>query len=475
MAVLAIDQGTTSTRAMVLDDLGASSIVRVIEHKQLYPQQGWVEHDPEELIRNIRSCIDASNEISAIGIANQGESCLAWNADTGAAISPVIVWQDDRTHLVIENLMADGLQPLVQDKTGLPLNSYFSASKLGWILQHIPEAKELLRKGKLKLGSTDAFFLDRLSGKFVTDITTASRTSLMNLQTGEWDPEMCELFGVPIEALPQIVPTTGDFGAVKSHGKWIPLTASVVDQQASLYGHDCCIDGDTKITFGTGAFALMLTGNECLRAPEQGLLPTVAWQLYGAAPVYALEGGVHCAGSALNWARSLGLFGEFSQINQFDTGPAIERNLVFVPALAGLACPHWDRSAAGLWLGLSLDTTRRDMVQAVIEGIALRVSEVISAMHNFKPIRHSISIDGGMASNPYFCQFLANILKLDVQVPDLGELTAYGTALLAKGGQRALLEQHVARDKDRLYRPEIIKDAYQMKFSDAVNRARNWS
>ncbi|AKI00537.1 glycerol kinase [Hoeflea sp. IMCC20628] len=475
MTVLAIDQGTTSTRGMVLDDRGTARIVRVIEHKQFYPEPGWVEHDPEELIQNIRSCIEACTDISAIGIANQGESCLAWDADTGEAISPVIVWQDNRTHLAIEELKANGAQSLVQDRTGLPLSAYFSASKLAWIVQNIPQAKELLKKGRLRLGTTDAFFLDRLGGTFVTDITTASRTCLMNLETGQWDPELCAVFGVPIQALPQIVPTTGDFGTVESHGKRIPITASIVDQQASLYGHGCAEGGDAKITFGTGAFALMVTGDECLRAPGQGLLPTIAWHLDGAAPVYALEGGVHCAGSALNWARSLGLFSDFSELNHFDAAPAITRKLVFVPALTGLACPHWDTSAAGLWIGLSLDTTPRDMVQAVIEGIALRVAEVVSALNDYAPVSSPLSIDGGMASNPYFCQFLSTVLQRDVQVPELGELTAYGTAMLAKGGQRAALNQQVACGKDSFYRPALITDDYQEKFSDAVNRSKGWS
>lgn len=475
MAILAIDQGTTSTRALVFDDRGFVQIVKTIKHRQFYPSPGWVEHDPEELLKNIGNCIDAGMGISAIGIANQGESCLAWNADTGAPVSPIIVWQDNRTYLPIEQMKANGSEKLVRDKTGLPLSSYFSASKLAWIIQNIPEAQELLGKGKLRLGTTDAFFLDRLSGNFVTDITTASRTSLMNLTLGQWDPEVCALFGVPVEALPRIVPTTGDFGAVEIDGKWIPITASIVDQQASLYGHGCSNAGDAKITFGTGAFALMLTGSTCLRPPELGLLPTVAWQLDGAAPVYALEGGVHCAGSALNWAKSLGLFSDFSQINQFDGAPAIERNLAFVPALTGLACPHWDSSATGLWIGLSLDTTPRDMVRAVIEGVALRVSEVVDATKDFTRAGTSVSIDGGMASNPYFCQFLATVLERNVKAPSLRELTAYGTAMLAKGDEQVSLKQQSERRKDVIYRPKIIESDYKKKFGDAINRSRNWS
>jgi glycerol kinase len=473
MSILAIDQGTTSTRALLLDD-GAASIIKVIQHKQFYPQPGWVEHDPEELIKNLLNCIETGNDITAIGIDNQGESCLAWNADTGEAISPVIVWQDNRTQKVIDDLNAKGALELVQAKTGLLLDCYFSASKLGWIMRQIPEAKKLLKDGKLRLGTTDAFFLGRLTGKFVTDITTASRTSLMNLGTGQWDPELCDLFGVPIEALPPIVPTTGDFGAVTIQRKQIPITASIVDQQASLYGHGCRSKSDAKITFGTGAFALAITGEQSLQVPEKGLLPTVAWQLAGAAPVYALEGGVHCASSALNWARSLGLFQQFSQINQFDNLPAIERNLVFVPALTGLACPHWDRSAAGLWIGLSLDTTPLDMVQAVIEGIALRAAEVMSAINESTPVNNAISIDGGMAANPYFCQFLSNVLARELRVPRFGELTAYGTAMLAREGQGEHSELELVNHENDTYHPESNGQGHQQTFSEAIKRSKNW-
>ena len=471
MSVLAIDQGTTSTGAMVVDDHGTANVVKVIEHQQFYPQPGWVEHDPEELIASLRCCIDDNAHVSAIGIDNQGESCLAWHADTKEAISPVIVWQDNRTQGTIDNLTADGAEDGVMKKTGLPLDSYFSASKLAWIVQTIPEAKTLLNKGKLRLGTTDAFFLDRLTGRFVTDITTASRTSLMNLETGRWDEELCELFGVSLEALPPIVSTTGDFGAVESGGRQIPITASIVDQQASLYGHGCRALGDAKVTFGTGAFALTLTGDEILRAPEKGLLPTVAWQMGGSTPVYALDGGIYCASSAINWARSLGLFSDFAEINAFAQPPAIERNLVFVPALAGLACPHWDRTATGLWIGLSLDTTPQDMVQAVIEGIAFRAAEVLEAMAELVPLGEGISIDGGMTVNPYFCQFLANTLGREVHVPGVHELTAFGTAMLARHED---LEPVRHGTSAQVFQPAQNAAACRQKFDEAVQRSKKW-
>lgn len=463
MTILAIDQGTTSTRALRVDDDGRATITRVVRHQQYYPQPGWVEHDPEELIASLESCIASCADAQGLGIDNQGESCLAWHADSKRAISPVIVWQDNRTVERIEQLKADGHEDRVLELAGLPLDAYFSASKLAWIMEHCADAKPLLEQGKLRLGTTDAFFLDRLAGRFVTDITTASRTSLLNLESGDWDAELCQLFGVPREALPPIVPTTGDLGNIGG----IALRASVVDQQASLYGHGCRRQGDAKITFGTGAFALTLCGNELQRSPEQGLLPTIAWQLDGEAPVYALDGGVYCAGSAIDWGRKLGLFADFDEINRFERAPAIERELAFVPALSGLACPHWDRRAAGLWVGLSLDTERRDMIQSLLEGVALRAAEVIEAMSAFTGAGDSISIDGGVSVNPYFCQFLADTLQREVAVNSMAELTALGTAQLA-GAEVS------AGDTIRRYQPGNRGQDYLARFRRAVERARDW-
>ncbi|MDH3534706.1 MAG: FGGY family carbohydrate kinase [Gammaproteobacteria bacterium] len=471
MTVLAIDQGTTSTRALCVDDAGGSEITCSVKHRQHYPAPGWVEHDPEELIASLEACIESAPGAEAIGIDNQGESCLAWHADTGRAISPVIVWQDNRTEPLIEQLKRDGREAQVLEVAGLPLDSYFSASKMAWILQHCEAAPSLLRQGKLRIGTTDAFFLDRLAGRYVTDITTASRTSLLNLESGNWDEDLCALFGVPPEVLPEIVATTGDLGGVVRGKRSIPITASVVDQQASLYGHGCRVTGDMKITFGTGAFALALTGDRLTRSPEQGLLPTVAWQLQGESPVYALDGGVYCAGSAVEWGRKLELFDGYEEINRFRRGAAIERDLAFVPALSGLACPHWDRRAAGIWVGLSLDTDRRDLIQSILEGIALRAAEVVGAMDALVEIGERISIDGGLSANPYFCQFLADLLERQVTVRAMSELTALGTARLA--GAR---ESMAAAEDDSLrrYRPAADRSAARELFAEAVSRARGW-
>ena len=462
MRFLALDQGTTSTRALVFDTDGHAEVLLALPLAQHSPQPGWVEHDPEALLTNLRAGLAAAatKRISAIGLANQGESCVAWNALTGRPISPVIVWQDGRTADVTARLRYDGAGPLVRDKAGLPLDPYFSAAKLGWIMQNIPEAQTLLALGRLRLGTAAAVFLDRLTGQFVTDLSTASRTSLMNLTTCHWDADLCHLFGVPIAALPQIVSGTANFGMVDCGGP-VPITASLVDQQASLYGHGCREPGQSKITFGTGAFALTLTDTLHRPTPD-GPLPTIAWQRPGQPQVYALEGGVHCASTAVNWAHGLGLFREYNQINRFDTAPAIDRGLVFVPALTGLACPHWDRSALGAWLGLALDTTPADMMQAVLEGVALRTAEVLRAIAAVQPLRNPISIDGGMSANPYFCQFLADTLNRAILASDQPELTAFG---IARPAAEAVGADNVPANPGRLITPQHHNSGRTATFS----------
>lgn len=467
MKTLAVDQGTTSTRALVVDEQGAVATVASLAHAQSYPAAGHVEHDAEELLRNIRACLDAASEIEglgAVGIDNQGESCLAWDADTGKAVGPVIVWQDARTSAVTERLKAEGAEAMVMERAGLPLDPYFSASKLSWILHENGEARRLAEMGRLRLGTTDAFFLDRLTGRFETDTTTASRTSLMNIETGEWDGELCRLFRLPVEALPRIVPSTGEFGALACGNKKVALTASVVDQQASLYGHGCRKAGEAKITFGTGAFALQVTDG-LQRAQVGGPLPTIAWHKGGEKPTYALDGGVYCASSAVNWARELGLFDDFAGIDDFGGSPAIERGLVFVPALSGLACPHWDRAARGAWFGLGLDTDRADLVRALLEGVAMRTAEVVASMNQLSPPADPISIDGGMTVNRYFCQFLADNLQRELIVSDEPELTAVGTAALA--AEAAGHPFRFAR-RGRQVAPRVPNDAWRRRFSAAV-------
>ena len=468
MRILAVDQGTTSTRALVLDESGAE-VIHAAEHRQILPGPGRVEHDPLELLANVRAVLEAAGTVDAIGLDNQGESCLAWHAETGEPLSPVIVWQDSRTQDRIEALKAQGAEELTKARAGLPLDPYFSASKLAWILETSPEARALAARGKLRLGTTDAFFLQHLTGRAATDAATASRTSLMDLRTGAWDEELCRLFGVPVEALPPIRPNVAHYGDTPNG----PVTAAVVDQQAALYGHGCRAAGDAKITFGTGAFALALTGNEAVMDNPDGLVPTLAWRIGDAPAQYAVDGGVYNASSALDWARGLGLFRDFAEIDDFEGPAAVERGLCFVPALSGLACPHWDRSAGALWIGMSLDTSPADLVRAVIEGVALRTAEVVAALDRTVGPGPSISIDGGLSRNRYFCRFLADTLGRTVSVATMPELTALGTAELAALGagfsppprERAAL----------VHEPGEVDRATRMRrFAEAVGRARRW-
>lgn len=431
MRVAGIDQGTTSTRALIVNTDGKLEVAHSVIHQQSFPHEGWVEQDPEEIFGNVVGCINAAGKLDAIGIDNQGESCMAWDAETKEPLYPIIGWQDRRTLPVLKELRADGCESETLARAGLPLDPYFSASKLAWCVRALPDVRKALKQGTLRLGTTDAFFLDRLTGKFVTDVTTASRTSLMNLNSLSWDESLCDIFGVPMECLPEIVPTTGDFGSVNTAFGYVPVTASVVDQQAALYGFGCSQPGDAKITFGTGAFALMITGDEIINKPDLGLLPTVAWQLEGQNPVYALDGGVFTASSAVNWAKSLGLFGDISEINSFYTPPAIESGLAFVPALAGLGSPHWQPNARGVWVGLSLSHTKEQLVQSILEGVAFRASEVIEAMNRCFPLQGPIFIDGGMSKNPYFVQFLADVVDRSVRPASVPELTGLGTVKLA--------------------------------------------
>lgn len=473
-AIVAIDQGTTSTRALRLEADGRAHVVHAVEHAQSYPRPGWVEHDPEELVRNIRACLEAAADpgVAAIAIANQGESCLAWDAETKEALSQVIVWQDDRTHADVARLKAEGAEAEVLARAGLPLDSYFSASKLAWLLRTLPQARELLERGRLRLGTTDAFFLDRLTGRAATDVTTASRTSLLDIERGAWDPTLCRLFGVPMEALPPVVPTTGDFGAVEVAGRAVPVLAGVVDQQAALHGHGCRARGDAKITFGTGAFALMVTGTEPLRAPDRGLLPTIAWKKGPAPADYAVDGAVYSAAAAVNWARGLGLFRTYDQINGFEHAPAIARGLAFVPALSGLACPHWSRGARGTWLGLGLDSGAADMMQALLEGVALRAAEVVAAMESLSPIAGAVSIDGGLAANPYFRQFLADALGREVTIPAGGELTGLGAAQLAAEAAGLAIAHGTAAER---IAPRADGTVWRARFAEAIALSRRWA
>lgn len=467
MSILAIDQSTSATTGFLWDGSGTPVCVFERAHRQHYPKPGWVEHDAEELLRNVTAAVEAGVAAGAqsVGLSNQGESCLAWDARDGRPLGPVLVWQDNRTTAFCAARAADAGAE-VAAIARLPVDPYFSASKLGWCLSNLPGAVELARAGHLRLGTTDAFFRDRLGGRFETDLATASRTSLMALETGAWDERLCEIFGVPIAALPAIGDCSGDLGRLGP----LPLRVAITDQQAALYGHGARQPGETKITFGTGAFALAIAGPQP-PALGKGAVPTVAWRAAGGAPVYALDGGVYTASAALNWARGLGLFQDYAELGEY-TGHALERGLAFVPALAGLGCPHWDDTARGTWLGLGLHTGREDMMQALLEGIAYRSREVLQAMAGDIPLPAVIGIDGGMTQTPWFCQCVANVTGRKVRVAQTPDATAFGLCQMVANSEGwdmavSVSGQVFAPDPEFIPQPE--------RYAAAVDLAQRWA
>ncbi|NRA15551.1 MAG: glycerol kinase [Oceanospirillaceae bacterium] len=471
----AIDQGTTSTKAIVFGESGeyqSCHSIMNLTHKQITPKSGWVEHDPEEILANIRKCLSSCGPVDAIGICHQGESIIAWNAETGQPIYNAIVWQDMRTENELQGMRQDKLESIVKQKTGLPLDPYFSASKMGWILKHVKGAKELANKGRLRIGTMDSFFLDRLCGNFCTDFNSASRTSLFNIHTLEWDAELCEMFGVPIHCLPEIRDSIGVFGTLVQDGRNTPITASLVDQFAGIYGHGCTNKGDAKVTLGTGAFIQSLTGNEIRDVGNTGLLPTLCWKFPGEEPVFGLDGGVYNAASAVNWARSIGLFCDYDELKNFSPHSAVSRGLAFVPALSGLGCPYWDRSAAGLWAGLSLEINRKDMLQSLLEGIALRTAEVIEAMDSISALGDKVYVDGGLSANSYFKQFLADILGKTIVSPLNEEITALGTAMLARKGLGVKEKINLKQEVDLITPRKTDRKKILDKYKDIISRSR---
>lgn len=462
MRVAALDQGTTSTRCLVIEDGGTWRLAGSRRHRQSHPAPGRVEHDPEELLHNIEAVLEAAGPVDAIGLANQGESCLAWDGATGKPLSPVIVWQDARTAGALA-----ALGPAAEQRSrqicGLPLDPYFSAGKLAWLVDNVPEVASARAAGRLRLGTTDAFFLDRLCGSFLTDAATASRTGLLDLQTGAWSAELCDMHGVPLDCLPEIRAVDSGFGRIGS----TPVKVSIVDQQAALYGHDCRAPGDCKITFGTGAFLLAVSGEQ--PPPASCLLPTVAWQRRGQGRIFAVEGGVYDAGAALEWARGIGLFSTVEELGAFEGPSALSRGLVFVPALSGLAAPYWDRRAAPLFIGMDHATDRRDMARAVMEGIAMLTADLVEATSRVVQLGSGISIDGGLSRSAYFARFLASACNRTITVPAMHELTALGLAELCG------VDVGAARVPAATFIPDgSVTADDRRRFAEAIERARGW-
>lgn len=472
--VVGIDQNPCGTAAWRLEADGTFVRVFAQEHRQFYPQAGWVEHDALEILARMRSALDAAAGAAGVGLSNQGESVVAWNAETGVPLYNALVWHDTRTAGVIDRLREEGAETVLLQRAGLPLDAYNAAAKLRWFIDHVPEARALSRRGQLRLGTLDSFLLDRLCGTHATDVVTASRTGLMNLVTGAWDPELCRLFGVPRDCLPAIHPNVFAFG---SHAPGAtPVVASIADRQAALLGHGCHEPGRVALTFGAAAYGLTVSGGPPPIPPGSGLLPTVAWQL-GPALTYAVDAGVNNADSALNWARRLGLYATAAELDQFEGPSALSRGLVFVPALTGLAAPYWDRDAAGLWLGMGLETGPRDLLRSILEGIALRCAQALRAMADAVTLADAVSIDGALARSRYFRGFLADALNSTVVAPEQPALVAFGAARLAwlgagLGTLDALPPQKPAPVRVEPRAP--LTGDLHTRFADAVQRARHW-
>ncbi len=441
--LLVIDQGTTSTRAVVYDARLRTVGQGQAEILPTYPHSGWVEHDPEAILRSIGPQVARALEesglradrIAAIGLTNQRETTIVWDRSTGRAIAPALVWQDRRTAAACERLRDK--QEWVSERTGLVIDPYFSATKMAWILDHVPDARRRAEAGELAAGTVDSFLVWHLTGgrKFVTDATNASRTLLMDLATLRWSEELCDLFAVPSQLLPEIRPSAGEFGRTEGLGflpDGLPILGIAGDQQASLIGQGCVEAGQAKCTYGTGAFLLAHTGGRIVPS-RSGLVTTLAATFEGQRPQYALEGSVFVAGAAVQWFRDgLRAIGSSYEINplSLESDPAMD--VVFVPALTGLGAPYWRPEARGTIFGLTRGTTIADLARATLEGVACQVADLIRAMDNDlgAPLAE-IRADGGMARSDPFLRFQADLLGVPIRRSPQTESTAMGAALLA--------------------------------------------
>jgi glycerol kinase len=440
--VLVIDQGTTSTRAMLFGP--GLEVVNSVqrEFEQLYPRSGWVEHDPETLwstaigtAREVmaQAGLEAS-KLAAVGIANQRETTLVWDRETGRAVHNAIVWQDRRTAASCEALEEAGHGALVGERTGLRLDPYFSATKLGWILDNVPDARARAEAGRLAFGTVDSFLLWRLTEGAVhaTDATNASRTLLCDLATGAWDDEMLALFDIPRAMLPEIRDSAGWFGTTRLLGGVVPVRGMAGDQQAALIGQACLSPGMVKATYGTGAFILLNVGAEPVRSSHR-MLTTIAWQR-GSQRSYALEGSIFSAGTGVQWLRDgLGVIDHASQTGQLAAQADPSQEVYIVPAFTGLGAPHWNSHARATITGISRGTTRRELARAVLEGIAYQTRDLLDAMLSDAPGTGEmvLRVDGGMTASDWTMQFLADMLGIGVDRPRCLETTALGAAYLA--------------------------------------------
>lgn len=437
-SLLAIDQGTSSSRAMIFNQYGITLHQSSKEFTQYYPQDGWVEHDALEILSSVNDCLHALKEAlptpSAVGITNQRETTVVWERTTGKPIYHAIVWQDRRTAPWCKELDQNGHATMIQEKTGLLLDPYFSATKLSWILDHVEGARAKADAGQLAFGTIDCFLLWHLTGgkHHATDATNASRTMLYNIHTHQFDEELLELFRIPQSILPIVKDSSGDFGSLlpKYFGKEIPIRAMIGDQQAAAFGQGCFKAGMMKTTYGTGCFMLMHTGSTPIRSHHR-LLTTIALQHKGTT-TYALEGSLFIAGAAVTWLKhGAELIGHASETEHYARMLPSTTGLMFVPALTGLGAPYWNPDARGAWLGISCDTSKADLIRAVLESIAYQTHDLVDTMEKDSMQIQDSRVDGGMVTNRWLMQYVADILGKDVIIPIVKESTAFGAALLA--------------------------------------------
>ena len=492
--VAAIDQGTTSTRFMVFDQIGRIITTAQQEHRQIYPQPGWVEHDPREIWRCVEEVIAAglqhgrvtSQDIVALGVTNQRETTVVWNRKTGDPVCNAIVWQDTRTLDLCKRFTAQGAELWLRPRVGLPLATYFSGPKLAWILENVPGVRAKAERGDALFGTIDTWLIWNLTGGVhggvhVTDVTNASRTMLMDLQTLEWDEEILGLFGIPRTMLPEILSSSETYGLCGPPLSNIPIAGDLGDQQAALFGQTCFSPGEAKNTYGTGCFMLMNTG-QAIVPSSAGLLTTVAYQLGRTPPVYALEGSIAMAGALVQWLRdNLGLIEKSTDIEALARTVTDNGGIFFVPAFSGLFAPYWKNDARGVIVGLTGYVTKGHLARAVLEATAWQTREVLEAMNVDAGLPLKVmNVDGGMVNNELLMQFQADILGVPVIRPRCTETTALGAAYaagLAVGVWRTVDDLRVQWGKDKEWTPKmdsIVREKLYRDWKRAVTRTFAW-
>lgn len=476
--ILTIDQGTTSSRAIIFDSKGNKIAVKQMEFRQITPKSGWVLHNPNEIyltvVEVINEALNQANlkakDITCIGITNQRETALVWDKDTLEEVYPAICWQSRQSEDICNDLIKDGYQDLIHQKTGLLINPYFSASKIKWIFDNVEGVKEKALEGQLLCGTIDTYLLYRLTNKksFKTDYTNASRTMLFNIKDLKWDDELLDLFKIPKTMLPEVCDSASFYGYYHLDGVDIPITSMIGDQQASLFGHTAFNKGDAKITYGTGAFMLINTASE-MTLSHNGLLTTIAYK-YGKNLCYALEGSVFVAGAAVMWLRDgLQIINKSSQTEEYANLVEDSLGIYFVPAFVGLGSPYWDNEARGAIFGLSRGATKEHIARACLEGIAYQVNDVLDIMKKEANTNlQAVSVDGGASMNNYMIQFESDITNTRLDRPKELETTALGACYLA-GLYMKIFKDFDEIKKyhglDQIFMPGLAKDDRDQKIA----------